>query len=143
MIKRDRIDSVFSELVRERANWSCENCGRYFSEGNRYGIHCSHLAGRRRSSLRHHPLGAVAHCRGCHQKLGEDPIGFCEWIKNHFSEDDYQRFLERKNRIVKLTKRDKDELYQWLKDQLKIMKGLRAKGHTGYLQFNAWPGYPG
>ena len=31
-LKRDKYDTIFSELVRERANWCCESCGRVITD---------------------------------------------------------------------------------------------------------------
>ena len=44
-LKRDPLDAVFSDLVRERADWTCECCGKYFPERKGSGIHAVTIGG--------------------------------------------------------------------------------------------------
>ncbi len=85
-VRRDPLDDLFSKLVRERANWCCEKCGKYHPEGTRRSLHCSHFFSRRKRSTRWDPRNAAAHCFKCHQELGENPIEFTKWIKAYLGE---------------------------------------------------------
>lgn len=50
-LKRDKFDDVFSQLVRERTDWSCDYCGRTFHH-ERQKLHCSHFKSRRHKANR-------------------------------------------------------------------------------------------
>lgn len=84
-----KADVLFSRLVRERAEWRCEKCQKFFPEGERQGLQCSHLIGRRNKAVRWHPLNAVAHCFYCHKYLTENPIEFHSWIKAHLTPGEF------------------------------------------------------
>lgn len=70
-LKRDKHDIVFSQLVRERANYECDYCGRQFRH-EPSKLHCSHFKSRRHKSTRYHPFNAfdrVARLAGTSVKL--------------------------------------------------------------------------
>lgn len=137
MIKRDKLDAVFSDLVRERADWTCEYCGRNYSD-RRQGLHCSHLFGRRHKSTRHHPDNAFAHCYGCHQRLGANPAVFVRWAESRLGLTRFEWLMERHQQIVTRTKAEQAELYQHLKSERKRILNMRAQGVTGRLEFVAY-----
>ena len=80
-IKITALDRLFSLYVRHRANWRCQYCGTDYAKLNKSGLHCSHLYGRRHKSTRWHPDNAFAHCFGCHQFLGGNPVIFSKWAR--------------------------------------------------------------
>lgn len=133
-IKLNKLDIVFSQLVRERANWTCERCGRYFPEYSRRGIHCSHFYGRRAKSVRWHPLNAAAHCAGCHKYLESNPIEFQEWIQNHLGSH-YNTLIDLKNNTLKLNDTQKNDMLIFFKKELDRMKNLRYEGKIGRIEF--------
>ena len=116
-MKRDKRDVVFSNLVRRRAGWKCERCGKAYVEGSAQGLDCSHFYGRRHRSTRWHPDNAFAHCRGCHQYLGSNPAIFAEWVKDQLGETRYDWLRYRHNLVMKYTKADLEDLYKHLKQQ--------------------------
>jgi hypothetical protein len=65
-IKTTQADKAFSKCIRERANWTCERCGKYYPEGSRNGIECSHHHSRGNWSIRFDPMNAECLCTGCH-----------------------------------------------------------------------------
>jgi len=137
-MKRDKFDKLFSDSVRERDNWTCQCCGRYYPEGSRQGLHCSHFYSRRHRATRWEPLNAVAHCFSCHQHLGGNPITFNQWVRNYRG-DSVIDMLEKKHReIVKLTKKDKDEMYIFMKEEYKRMISKRIDGEQGILSFSGF-----
>ena len=136
-IKRDKIDDLFSKCVRERASWTCEVCGKYYPEGNRQGLHCSHFYSRRYKGLRYHPLNAAAHCFACHQKLGGNPIDFNAWIEGHLGKVKTEALRVMSSAICKLTKADREDIYQNLKASLERMNFERAAGDQGRLEFES------
>jgi len=137
-IKRDKRDDVFSKLVRERAGWCCEHCGKYYPEGNRQGLHCSHLFSRRHRATRWHPANAFAHCYNCHQYLGGNPVVFAGWAEKQLGAGMIDLLREKAHSVIKLKKPDLEELYKHLKAELKAMESKRASGERGRIEFAAW-----
>lgn len=137
-MKRDKLDAIFSELVRERANWTCEWCGKYFPEGSRGGLHCSHIYSRRHAATRTNPLGAVAHCYACHLRYGSNPIEGGKWATSYLGEGTVQILAELLRTPVKYTKADKEEAYQHYKKEKERIKKLRMQGVTGRIEFTGW-----
>ena len=135
MIRRDKLDAIFSTLVRERAGFHCEACGKYFPEGQRQGLHCSHFFGRRHKSVRWAPLNAFSHCYACHQRFGESPYAFTRWVEARIGPREMELLTERAHGVVKLTKADKEDIYTHMKAQLEIMKAKRAQGWMGRIEF--------
>lgn len=137
-LKRDKLDAVVSELVRERANWTCEHCGTEYSHERRQGLHCSHLWSRRSVSTRWHPDNLFAHCYGCHQRLGGNPVAFRDWALKQLGGTRFDELTMRAHKPIKYTKADKEEMYQHYKKELERLKKLRKEGKTGYLEFVAY-----
>ncbi|MCA9367531.1 recombination protein NinG [Candidatus Kaiserbacteria bacterium] len=137
-IKRDKRDDVFSRLVRERAGWCCEHCGKYYPEGNRQGLHCSHLFSRRHRATRWDPHNCFAHCFSCHQYLGGNPVVFADWAEKRLGAGMIDLLREKAHSVIKLKKPDLEELYKHLKAELKAMESKRAGGERGRIEFAAW-----
>lgn len=121
-LKRDKLDKVISDIVRQRENWTCERCGKYFPEGHRQGLHASHLYSRRHASTRHHTRSIFAHCFACHQYLGGNPVEFTAWARDALGDAAFEELRERHHKTVKRTKAEKEEMYQWYKAQLEYLK---------------------
>ena len=133
-MKRDATDAAFSDCIRERVNWTCERCGKYYPEGQRRGLDCSHFYGRRHHSTRWHPDNAFAHCRGCHQYLGSNPAIFAKWVLDQLGDTRYDWLMQRHNQIAKYSKKEKKEIAQHYKQELKRIQELRKNGETGYIE---------
>lgn len=112
----DKRDTVFSKIIRLRAKWNCERCGKYFQFG--HGLQASHFFSRRHKSTRWDFDNCAAHCFACHQHLGGNPIDFTNWIRKYLGDGRYEILQEKHQRIVKRTKADLEALYQHLKQQL-------------------------
>lgn len=117
-VRVNKLDKVFSQLIRTRDNWTCQFCGRYFPEGERRSLHCSHFHGRRKQSVRYDPLNAAAHCFSCHKYLSENPIEFARWIEGFLGAENVALLMTKANRPLKRTAGEKEELYQDLKAEL-------------------------
>ena len=120
-IKRDKFDDVFSKFIRTRAKWFCEKCGKYFPEGNRAGLHCSHMFGRRNITVRYHPDNAFSHCVYCHKYLSENPVEFAQWAEKILGKETIAKVQEIKLNKTGIKKREvkTDETYKQLKAWLK------------------------
>ena len=137
--RRDKRDALFSELVRERASWLCEKCG---AKPAPRMLHCSHFFGRCYRSTRWHPDNAAAHCFGCHQWFTDNPIEFSYWIRFHFGKRGghlgHVGRIQRLSRVVAAFKKhDLAEIEADLKVELQLMRGARAKGVVGRIEFAA------
>jgi hypothetical protein len=111
-------DRHFSKLVRQRARWKCECCGKQY-EPNSSGLHCSHFFGRASRATRWMQDNAAAHCFYCHQKLGANPVLFRDWIVNRLGEERVNQLQRLHNTPIKLTKQDLADINADLRSQLK------------------------
>ena len=139
-IKRDPLDAAFSNLVRERADWSCECCGKYFPDRKGAGLHASHYWGRRGKSTRWYGNNVFSHCFGCHQKLGSKPHEFKSWVFNQLGEKLYDELTLRANKPMKISKLEQKEMLKHFKQQLEEIKQKRKDGWQGYIDFVEWDG---
>ena len=142
LIKRTALDSVFSQCVRERVDWTCERCGKYYPEGSRGGLDCSHLMGRRHVRTRHHPDNCFAHCRGCHQHLGSNPVEFTRWAEERLGIGLIEILREMAFQPLKLSKVDRKarekEMLTHYRNELKKLRDRRADGVQGRLEFTGY-----
>lgn len=136
-IKRDVADDIFSKLVRERANWACETCGKYYPEGSRQGLHCSHLYSRRHKSLRYFPGNAIAQCFGCHQRFGADPVEFTYLIENIFGRAHMDMLAVKKQGTFKIPEYYRKEIIKKLRAEHNRMLERRAEGERGRIDFES------
>ena len=136
-IKRTKLDDVFSRLVRERAEWSCEVCDKYFPEGHRQGLHCAHFYSRRHQGLRFFPDNACAMCYACHQRLGGNPVEFAKFIEAYLGKVWAEKLYRASKKTIKITRAEKEEIYHFLKDELSRITLLRNTGKTGRIEFRA------
>jgi transposase-like protein len=119
-ISIDKRDTVFSKIVRLRARWNCDRCGRFFNLG--HGLQCSHFYGRRHRATRWAFDNAAAHCFACHNFLGENPIEFAAWVRKFLGDVRYEELTQKHRQVVKRTKADLEALYQHLKEQLRLLE---------------------
>lgn len=136
-IRRDKADDLFSKLVRERAGWCCETCNKYFPEGHRQGLHCSHLYSRRHGALRYFPGNAIAQCFGCHQRYGADPVEFTYMIEGIFGRKHMENLMVKKQGTLKIPTWYKAEIIKRLKAELDRMQEKRADGNNGRIEFKS------
>ena len=138
-ISRTPADAAFSFCIRERNDWHCEYCYRYFpDDSGRRSLHCSHFYGRRHRGLRFHASNAFAHCYTCHKRLGENPADFTFWVEQKLGEGMVEMLRERRNSIYKMGKGELKEIAAHYRNELKTMHEKRANGEVGYLDFLSW-----
>lgn len=134
-MKRSPADIAFSKCVRERNDWICEYCNRDFS-GNTSILDCSHFYGRRAKSTRWDGDNCFAHCRGCHNKLGENPGEFTNHAIKLRGEGWYERLTEKwRNVKRKISKAEEKEIAKHYREELKKMEKQRKEGVRGWLDF--------
>lgn len=133
-IKRDKTDALFSDLVRERADWKCERCRKDFRH-NPGELHCSHIFGRRKKSVRVNPENALALCAYDHQDLGENPPEHTELVISIIGRARYDRLRLWANKPTKFTAYDKEIIHQHLLGERQRMLQLRKDGVRGRIEF--------
>lgn len=134
-IRRDTADKYFSDCVRERANWCCENCGTYYPEGNRRGIECAHIVGRANKRLRWEPLNAIALCTGCHMKYTANPLQFTQFVISKIGKQGHDILIELSRELIRATKQLKKEVGVHYKQEYKKMAEKRSEGEIGRIEF--------
>ena len=71
-MKRDANDAKFSDMIRERDQWTCQRCGKIYVPPTR-ALHSAHMFSRGKPRTRMDPLNACALCYGCHRYLDTHP----------------------------------------------------------------------
>lgn len=135
-IKSDKLDRIFSKLVRERAGWRCERCGTQY-EPHSQGLHCSHLMSRRCLALRWHPSNAVAHCYACHLWFGGNPLLAADWIDGHCGRETASFLRTTFHQYVPVKSADKIEILANLEREYDRMLSERVAGKLGRIEFES------
>lgn len=141
-LKITPLDTAFSFLIRERADWICERCKREFPNrdfpGGSPGLHASHYWGRVNQSVRFCGMNVFSHCYGCHRHLGSNPHKFRTWMFEVIGELNYDELTLKANSICKRIKTEKKDMMKHFKSQRAYIKKRRAKGQAGYIDFSEW-----
>jgi len=113
----EKLDTLWSKLVKIRARFKCEVCKRKDSQLNSH-----HIVGRTNRSLRWDLRNGVCLCVGHHkfltQSAHEDPEWFRNWLMENRGED-FDYVNQKKNTIKKWTDSEKDELIKEFKEREK------------------------
>ena len=120
-IHRDKLDDLFSEVVRRRAvleSNGCQYCGKQTK--SYLDLDCSHFIGRRKRSTRWCSDNAVGICRGCHFFLGEHPYEHTEFFKKRLGTERLEKLIIKSNTQFKP---DRDKIEVVLREALRILKG--------------------
>ena len=134
-------DYWFSRCVRERANWTCERCGKIYHEGNR-GIHCAHYETRDNWAVRFEPLNAFCLCHGCHEYFDKGRrFEFRDFYLMRLGQDCYDILNEKSLQsatFAKQAKREKKEIAKHYKAEYDRMLAFRMGGKTGRIEFSGY-----
>lgn len=138
-IKLNTADRLFSQCVRERAEWKCERCGAQH-ERKSQGLHCSHWHGRGKWGVRFNPDNCSAHCYGCHAYLTAHPAEHRAWVEDHIGAGMMEILQELANdtSLGRLAKRSQKEIRAHYRAELARMQRLRSEGATGQIEFENW-----
>lgn len=135
-VKRTKYDAVFSDLVRERAGYTCERCGHYEPEGiGRQAMHCSHFKSRSNHAVRYEPINAFCLCAACHRELGDNPDLHAEFYLKQMGQGAVDLLQEKARRIMRRRKSDMEAMYAHLKSELKRLREERKAGAGGRIEF--------
>ena len=136
-IKNNKIDAVFSKLVRERAEYKCEAAGwnGVVCKGN---MECSHHIGRAKRGTRWLPDNSACHCSAHHWHFTNNPLEHAEWVRFHLGADNYAALRLHANQTHKLTNSDKERIYENLKGSLRAMEEERKENNRkGRIEFDS------
>ena len=129
-IKRDSLDALFSDYVRERDSYTCQRCGKYYEPPTR-AIHAAHIFSRRHKGTRHDPLNAVALCHGCHTFFTGYPLYFATWVSERLGKQQYALLMHRARKPTKFTDFDRAQIKSDLKEKLtKLRVDRKQKFHV-------------
>ena len=116
-IKRDQADKWFSDVVRAKAGWTCEHCGKTDSR-----MECAHIYGRRLKSVRWSLDNAVCLCHWCHRDFTENPLKFVDWLNQYFGEGHMDLLREKRNGILKANDLVKKEISAHYRSEFRKME---------------------
>ena len=85
-------------------------------------------------SVRYDPHNAFSHCFSCHELFDENPADFTAWAKVKL-DTEFDILQIRARQIMKMSKPEREELYQEMKAELERMEGLRKQGYSGRIEF--------
>ncbi len=116
-IKREACDKWFSDVVRLRANHTCEYCGCQNTQ-----MECAHIYGRREKSVRWSLDNAVCLCSRHHRHFTENPLDFAHWLNLHLGEGHMEILLEKRRVKMKTTKKLRQEIATHYRQEWKKMQ---------------------
>ena len=134
-IKRDIADAAFSDCVRERADRTCESCGKPASV---IKLECAHIFGRKNKTLRQHPDNALCLCFSCHLYFTGNPLEFSDFVRNLLGDDRIEILREVGRGITKYNKQFVKDCAKHYREQYKILCEKRSMGEVGRIEFEAF-----
>lgn len=137
-MKRDALDAVVSDLVRERDDWTCQYSGLQFPDRKGRDIHASHFYSRIYNSVRWFPDNIVTLAARWHDFVGKNPDAHVALIKRVLGDARFEALQERKNRIYRYREADKKAMRKHYAAELERIRALRAEGVTGYIEVVAY-----
>ena len=124
-IKRNTTDALFSDLVRDKADWKCERCHRHYVRKESLGgsgLECSHYWGRKNKSVRWDFENAASLCNYCHRYFTENPAEHTLFFLKRLGQYRYDQLTVRAHTT---TKTDEGLIRMGLKLEMKAMKEKR------------------
>ncbi len=94
-----KTDTLFSQYLRKKRNWSCEKCHKFCPDGK--GLQISHFWGRRNENTRFDEENCDVLCFYCHQYFHERPAEYTEWKRKQLGEREYKKLMLRANQYRK------------------------------------------
>jgi hypothetical protein len=135
-IKRDKLDAIFSALVRERANQLCESTGRCGSEVQ---LECCHIVGRRNKAVRWHPLNAMSLCHSQHRFFTENPLNFTAFVESKIGASGLHELKRLAREPAHWTPRQLEGLYKhYVNEYARLADARLSGGRIGRIEFS-WP----
>lgn len=142
-MKRDKYDTAVSDLVRERAHWTCERSGLIDvngqATGKSRGMHASHFNTRGSGNIARYDMDNVrCLCATEHGKLEGRPGMHTAFLRELLGDTRFEEMERRCNRVYKWEYGEKEEMYQHYKSELARVKEMRRDGVMGYIEVVNW-----
>ena len=115
-IKREACDKWFSDVVRRKANSTCEHCG---IEGR---MECAHIYGRANKAVRWSMDNAVSLCHYCHRTFTGNPVDFHLWLLDYLGQGHMDILDEKRNMILKTNKILRKEISDHYRGEFRKME---------------------
>ena len=104
-IKRDAADKWFSDVVRQKAGYQCEHCGK--QDGR---MECAHIYGRAAKSVRWSIDNAMCLCHYCHKVFTANPFEFTGFCMDKYGAGHMEMLREKWNVLMPTTKKLRAEI---------------------------------
>ena len=124
-IKRTWTDTLFSNYIRERADWKCQHpkCDKEFDKNDgkqSRKLHCCHIGyGRGHIPTRWNEYNCLALCAGCHLWVDSHPFRSIWLLNQHFSL--YEILFVKDQYAEKRTRRINKEFEMKERKRIKIL----------------------
>ena len=116
-MKLDKLDVLFSELIRRRAILKVGGCERCLQGKVSWkDLQCAHFYGRRKKSVRWDTDNAAGLCGGCHMYLDGQAVEKVEFFKKLLGEESFDYLQGRARTPARFIDREAITLY--LKSQI-------------------------
>ena len=115
-MKRDAADKWFSDVVRAKSAYTCENC---HQKGR---MECCHIFGRAAKSVRWSLDNAVCMCHSCHRKYTENPLEFTNWLETYLGKGHLEILREKWNVKMQTNKALRSEISKHYREEFKKME---------------------
>ena len=117
-IKAVTITGIWSKLVRELDDYTCQVCHKSFRHDPGF-LDASHHIPRAHGATKWELDNGSSKCRKCHGEMDRQPLEHIEWIKNRLGEERYEALRMKGTQPMKMTDKDRRELAASLRKQLK------------------------
>jgi len=131
-VRRSTCDALFSKLIRERDDYTCQICGENFRDNPGF-LDCSHHIGRARGSTRFYPDNASSKCRDCHNDLDRRPLDHYEWVRDTLGYTRWESLRGLGRLKTRRTGKDFAEMAKTMRAQIKSLESRREAGEKGVL----------
>ena len=133
-MKRDALDALFSDLVRESALWTCESCQKHLGHDT-MNMHCAHIIGRRVTRLRHDPRNAMCLCSTCHHYYTDRPMEWTAFVRKTCGDVLMDELVRLSNEVCKFPKGWKVEARAHYRKEMERLKAARAENYMSRFEF--------
>ena len=150
-MKLTKYDIIVSQIVRLRANFTCEalsvfhfpDCRRLDPDGQASYksriIQCSHFRGRGTGFVaRHDTDNCRSLCAYCHSYVESRPDDHAYLLRTILGETRYNLMRERCNKAYKITKVEKADMYKHYQGEGQRLIKARRSGDMGYIELVNW-----
>jgi len=115
----NRLDVLFSELIRKRSDGYCQRCGAYYGWER---LQCCHFHGRKKYTVRWDERNAVALDAGCHRHIDSQFTVKEELARKILGDEEYERLYVLAEMTTKQSPVDYTLIGIYLKQKIQELK---------------------